>query len=171
MAYLMSPFQLPHVPVFVFSGYRISRQQCNCIPDALAVTPEQIPPNVTLSDDDPFLMARLAAASSRSPARGEQLTFLDRRSYRHGQARRRSASFVWCVSSYFSCGFLQHSDLGWSVCLPTTLCCLLVCHCMLRAGRVDADEGLEQVHRGCMFNAGRSVVALCNLMPSSGSGK
>ena len=43
MAYLMSPFQLPHVPVFVFSGYRISRQQYNCIPDVLAVTPEQIP--------------------------------------------------------------------------------------------------------------------------------
>ena len=26
----MSPFRLPHVPVFVFRGYRISQQQCNC---------------------------------------------------------------------------------------------------------------------------------------------
>ena len=51
--------------------------------------------------------------SSRSPARGDQLTFVDRHSSRHGQARRRSsclagrpfhASFVWCVSSCFSCG-------------------------------------------------------------------
>ena len=52
---------------------------------------------------------------------------------------------------------LQHSDLGWSVCLPTTLCCLLVCHCMFRAGRVDVDGGLEQVRRGCMVSAGRFV--------------
>ena len=27
----MSQFRLPHVPVFVFRGYRISQQQCNCI--------------------------------------------------------------------------------------------------------------------------------------------
>ena len=52
---------------------------------------------------------------------------------------------------------LPHSDLGWSVCLPTTLCCLLVCHCMFRAGRVDVDGGLEQVRRGCMVSAGRSL--------------
>ena len=52
---------------------------------------------------------------------------------------------------------LQHSELGWSVCLPTTLCCLLVCHCMFRAGRVDVKGGLEQVRRGCMVSAGRSV--------------
>ena len=52
---------------------------------------------------------------------------------------------------------LQHSDLGSPVCLPTTLCCLLVCHCMFRAGRVHANGGLEQVSRGCMVSAGRSV--------------
>ena len=52
---------------------------------------------------------------------------------------------------------LQHSDLGWSVCLPTTLCCLLVCRCMFRAGRADVNGGLEQVRRGCMVSAGRSV--------------
>ena len=52
---------------------------------------------------------------------------------------------------------LQHSDLGGSVCLPTTPCCLLVYHCMFRAGRVDVDVGLEQARRGCMVNAGRSV--------------
>ena len=66
---------------------------------------------------------------------------------------------------------LQHSDLGWSVCLPTTLCCLLVCHCMFRAGRVDVDVRLEQVRRGCMVSAGRSVFALCILVPFGGSGK
>ena len=53
--------------------------------------------------------------------------------------------------------FLQHSNLGWSVCLPTTLCCLLVCHCMFRAGRIDVGGGLEQVRRGCMVSAERSV--------------
>ena len=54
---------------------------------------------------------------------------------------------------------LQHSDLGCSVCLPTTLCCLLVCHCMLRAGRVDVKgwSSCRQVRRGCMASAGRSV--------------
>ena len=52
---------------------------------------------------------------------------------------------------------LQHSDLGWSVCLPTTLCCLLACHCMFRAGRADVNGGLEQVRRGCVVSAGRSV--------------
>ena len=52
---------------------------------------------------------------------------------------------------------LQHSDLGWSVCLPTTLCCLLVCYCMFRAGRDDVNGGLEQVRRGCMVSAGTSV--------------
>ena len=52
---------------------------------------------------------------------------------------------------------LQHSDLGWSVCLPTTLCCLLVCCCMFRAGRIDMNGGLKQVCRGCMVSAGRSV--------------
>ena len=52
---------------------------------------------------------------------------------------------------------LQHSDLGWSVCLPTTLCRLLVCHYMFRAGRVDVSQGLEQVRRGCIFSAGISV--------------
>ena len=57
---------------------------------------------------------------------------------------------------FFLCS-LQHSDLGWSVCLPTTLCCLLICHSMFRAGRVDMDEGLERVRRGCMVSAGRSV--------------
>ena len=57
--------------------------------------------------------------------------------------------FLWC---------LQHSDLGWSVCLPTTLCCLLVCHCMFRAGRVDVNGGLEQVRRCCVVSVGRSVL-------------
>ena len=54
---------------------------------------------------------------------------------------------------------LQHSDLGSSVCLPTTLCCLLVCHCMFRAGRVDVKgwSSCRQVRRGCMMSAGRSV--------------
>ena len=54
---------------------------------------------------------------------------------------------------------LQHSDLGSSVCLPTTLCCLLVCHCMFRAGRVDVNgwSSCRQVRRGCMVSAGRSV--------------
>ena len=52
---------------------------------------------------------------------------------------------------------LQHSDLRWVVCLPTTLCCLLVCNCMFRAGRVHVNGGLEQVRRGCMVSAGRSV--------------
>ena len=66
---------------------------------------------------------------------------------------------------------LQHSDLGWSVCLPTTLCCLLVCHCMFRAERDDVDVRLEQVRRGCMVSAGRSVFALCILVPFGGSGK
>ena len=51
----------------------------------------------------------------------------------------------------------QHSDLGWSVCLPTTLWCLLVCHCMFRAGRVDVNGGLQQVRRGCVVSPGRSV--------------
>ena len=52
---------------------------------------------------------------------------------------------------------LQYSDLSWSVCLPTTLCCLMVCHCMFRAGRVDVKGGLEQIRLGCMVSAGRSV--------------
>ena len=54
---------------------------------------------------------------------------------------------------------LQHSDLGWSVFLPTTLCCLLVCHCMFGAGRVDVKgwSSWRQVRRGCMVSAGRSV--------------
>ena len=54
---------------------------------------------------------------------------------------------------------LQHSDLGWSVCLLTTLCCLLVCHCMFRAGRVDVKgwSSWRQARRGCMVSAGRSV--------------
>ena len=54
---------------------------------------------------------------------------------------------------------LQHSDLGWSVCLLRTLCCLLVCHCMLRVGRVDVKgwSSCRQVRRGCMVSAGRSV--------------
>ena len=52
---------------------------------------------------------------------------------------------------------LQHSDLGWSVCLPTTLCCLLVCRCTFRAGRVDMNGGLEPVRRGCMVSAGLYV--------------
>ena len=54
---------------------------------------------------------------------------------------------------------LQHSDLGWSVLLPTTLCCLLVCYCMFRAGRVDVKgwSSWRQVRRGCMMSAGRSV--------------
>ena len=54
---------------------------------------------------------------------------------------------------------LHHSDLGWSVFLPTTLCCLLVCHCMFRAGRVDVKgwSSWRQVRRGCMVSAGRSV--------------
>ena len=54
---------------------------------------------------------------------------------------------------------LQHSDLGWSVCLPTTLCCLLVCHCMFRTGRVDVKgwSSCRQVRRGRMMSAGRSV--------------
>ena len=64
---------------------------------------------------------------------------------------------------FFFLWSLQHSDLGWSVCLPTTLCCLLVCHCMFRAGRVDVDGGLEQVRRGCMVSVGRSVF-WCPLM-------
>ena len=59
-----------------------------------------------------------------------------------------NAFFLWS---------LQHSDLGWSVCLPTTLWCLLVCHCMFRAGRVDVNGGLQQVRRGCMVSPGRSV--------------
>ena len=55
---------------------------------------------------------------------------------------------------------LQHSDLGWSVCLLTTLCCLLVCHCLFRAGRrvdVKGWSSWRQVRRGCMVSAGRSV--------------
>ena len=54
---------------------------------------------------------------------------------------------------------LQHSDLGWSVCLLTTLCCLLVCYCMFRAGRVDVKgwSRWRQVRRGCMVSAGRSL--------------
>ena len=54
---------------------------------------------------------------------------------------------------------LQHSDLGWSVFLPTTLCCLLVCHCMFRVGRVDVKgwSSWRQARRGCMVSAGRSV--------------
>ena len=66
---------------------------------------------------------------------------------------------------------LQHSDSGWPVCLPTTLCCLLVYHCMFRAGRVDVDVRLEQVRRGCMVSAERSIFALCILVPFGGSGK
>ena len=61
------------------------------------------------------------------------------------------------TNNVFSSWSLPHSDLGWSVCLPTTLCCLLVCHCMFRAGRIDVNGGLEQVRRGCMVSAGRSV--------------
>ena len=54
---------------------------------------------------------------------------------------------------------LQHSDLGRSVCLLTTLCCLLVCHCMFRAGIVDVKgwSSWKQARRGCMVSAGRSV--------------
>ena len=66
---------------------------------------------------------------------------------------------------------LHHSDLGWSVCLPTTLCCLLVYHYMFRAGRVDVDVRLEQVRRGRMVSAGRSIFALCIWVPFGGSGK
>ena len=51
-----------------------------------------------------------------------------------------------------------------TVCLPTALCYMLVCHCMFRAGRVDVDVRLEQVRRGCMVSAGRSVFALCMLV-------
>ena len=61
------------------------------------------------------------------------------------------------TNNVFFLWFLQHSNLGWSVCLSTTLCCLLVCHCMFRAGRIDVGGGLEQVRRGCMVSAGRSV--------------
>ena len=67
---------------------------------------------------------------------------------------------------------LHRSDLGWSVCLPTTLCCLLVYHYMFRAGRVDVDVRLEQVRRGRMVSAGRSILfALCIWVPFGGSGK
>ena len=54
---------------------------------------------------------------------------------------------------------LQKSDLGLSACLPTTLCCLLVCQCMFRAGRVDVKRwsSWRQVCRGCMVSAERSV--------------
>ena len=61
------------------------------------------------------------------------------------------------TNNVFFLWYLQHSDLGWSVCLPTILCCLLVCHCMFRARRVDVNGGLEQVRRGCMVSTGRSV--------------
>ena len=61
------------------------------------------------------------------------------------------------INNVFFLWSLQHSDLGWSVCLPTTLCCLFVRHCMFRAGGVDVNGGLEQVRRGCMMSAGRSV--------------
>ena len=60
------------------------------------------------------------------------------------------------INNVFFLWSLQHSDLGWSGCLPTTLC-RLVCHCMFRAGRVDVDVGLEQIRRGCIVSAGRSV--------------
>ena len=75
------------------------------------------------------------------------------------------------TNSVFFLWSLQHSDLGWSACLPTTFCCLLVCHCMFRTGRVDVDVGLEQVRRGCMVSAGISVLALCILVPFGGGGK
>ena len=63
------------------------------------------------------------------------------------------------TSDVFFLWSLQHSDLGWSVCLLTTLCCLLVCHCMFRAGRVDVKgwSSWRQVRRGCMVSAGRFV--------------
>ena len=63
------------------------------------------------------------------------------------------------TSNVFFLWSLQHSDLGWSVCLPTTLCCLSVCHCMFRAGRVDVKgwSSWRQVRRGCMVSTGRSV--------------
>ena len=61
------------------------------------------------------------------------------------------------TNNLFFLWFLQYSDLGFSVCLPTTLCYQLVCHYMFRAGRVDVHKGLEQVRCGYMFSAGRSV--------------
>ena len=75
--------------------------------------------------------------------------------------------YSWCALQQYQqrvfVWSLQHSNLGWSVCLPTTLCCLLVCHYMFKAGRVDVDGGLEQIRRGCMVSAGRSVF-WCPLM-------
>ena len=87
------------------------------------------------------------------------------------------SGFLLCLSvvlysstnNVFFSWSLQHSDLGWSVCLPTTLCCLLVCHCMFRAGRVDMNGGLEQVRRGCMVSAGRSVFWCSLVEAESGS--
>ena len=54
---------------------------------------------------------------------------------------------------------LQHFDLGWSASLPTTVCCLLVYHCIFKAGRVDVKRwsSWTQVCRGCMASVERSV--------------
>ena len=79
--------------------------------------------------------------------------------------------FTAVPTTCFSCGL--YNILIWagqSAC-PMTLCCLLVCHCMFRAGRVDVDVKLEQVCRGCMESVGRSVFSLCILVPFGGSGK
>ena len=67
--------------------------------------------------------------------------------------------FYSSTNNVFFLWSLQHSDLGWSVCLPTTLFCLLICHCIFRAGTVDVKgwSSWRQVRRGCMVSAGKSV--------------
>ena len=63
------------------------------------------------------------------------------------------------TSNVFFLWSLQHFGLGWSVCLPTTLCCLLVCQCIFRAVRVHVKgwSNWRQARRGCMVSAERSV--------------
>ena len=69
------------------------------------------------------------------------------------------------TSNVFFSWSLQHSDIGWSASLPTTLCCLLVCHCIFRAGRVDVKRwsSWRQVRRGCMASV-ETVVFWCPLV-------
>ena len=110
--------------------------------------------------------------SSRSPASGEQLTFVDRHSSRHGQARRRSsrpagrsfhASFVWCVSSCFSCSLYNKKVVFRFGLVLLLLANVLVCLEREESMRMKGCSSWRQVRRGCMFSAGRSVF-WCPLM-------
>ena len=105
--------------------------------------------------------------SSLSPASREQLTFVDRHSSRQGQVRRRSshhaggplhASFVWCVSSCFSCGLYNKNVL---IVFSDGLVLLLLANALVclereeESMRMKGCSSVRQVRRGCIFRPGR----------------